>query len=335
MSASTEPAAGATAGAVSRRSAVRARILRTVGTPSALIGCGLMAVVLVASLLADTIAPGDPFASSGPGLLPPSADYLMGTDNFGRDIAGAIVHGLRTSMTIVFWVVLISLVIGLTVGILSGYRGGWLDDVLSRLTEVFQAIPLFFLALLVVGFFGSGIDNLILLLGFTSWELLARVVRAETLSLRKLEFVEAARSSGASATRIMLGHILPNVLPAAAVVMALVGSRVILIEAALSFIGLGDPNEVSLGYLIFGAQPFLRVAWWMSVFPGLAIVIAVLAINLTGDLVADLLDPRRNAASARTRRRRRGPGVVDAGPERPTAEGSTTDAAVLESDRGR
>jgi peptide/nickel transport system permease protein len=279
------------------------------------IGATFLAVAVVVSLLAGTIAPGDPFAAAGPGLRPPSADHLMGTDNFGRDIARAVVHGLRTSMTIVFWVTAISLVIGLTVGMVSGYRGGWVDDLLSRITEVFQAIPLFFLALLVVGFFGAGVDHLILLLGFTSWELLARVVRAETLSLREREFMEAARASGASDARIIVTHVLPNVLPGAVVVMALVGSRVILIEAALSFVGLGDPNEVSLGSLIFNAQPFLRVAWWMSVFPGLAIVVAVLGLNLTGDIVNDASDPRRSRTPGRGRRRRRSPAASETVPE--------------------
>ncbi len=294
-----------------RRSRTRATLLRTLRSPSAAIGAVLMVLVVLVSLSVDAIAPGDPFASSGASLLPPSTEHLMGTDNFGRDIARAVAHGVRTSMTIVFWVVAISLVIGLAVGMISGYRGGWVDDLLSRITEVFQAIPLFFLALLVVGFFGAGVDHLILLLGFTSWELLARVVRAETLSLRELEFMEAARSSGASDVRIIVRHVLPNVLPSAVVVMALVGSRVLLIEAALSFIGLGDPNQVSLGYLIYSAQPFLRVAWWMSVFPGLAIVVAVLAINLAGDLVADLLDPRRMVAGVRTRAGRGASGLVE------------------------
>ena len=291
-----------------RRARFRAGVVLrgVVGTPSGIIGAGLMAVTVTVVVLADTIAPGDPFASAGPGLRPPSAQHLMGTDNFGRDMARAVVHGLRTSMTIVLSVVAISLVIGLLVGVVSGYRGGWVDDVLMRVTEVFQAVPLFFLALLVLGFFGTGVDNLVLLLGFTSWELLARVVRAETLSLREREYVEAARSSGASDLRIIVRHIVPNVLPSAVVVVALVGSRVILIEAALSFIGLGDPNQVSLGTLIFNAQPFLRVAWWMSVFPGLAIVVAVLGLNLVGDLLNDVLDPRRGAVATAGGSRRPG-----------------------------
>ncbi len=276
------------------------RLLRRVGrTPSAILGGTLLLATVTVSLLADVLAPGDPLAAAGPGLLPPSTEHPFGTDNLGRDILTAVIHGLRTSMTIAVSVGAMSLVIGLFVGLLSGYRGGRIDNALMRLTEMFQAVPLFFLALLVVGFFGAGIDRLVLLLGFTSWELLARVVRAETLTLRERDFVDAARSLGASDLRILLRHLLPNVLPTAVVVIALVGSRVILIEAALSFIGLGDPNQVSLGYLIFNAQPFLQVAWWMSVFPGLTIVVAVLALNLTGDLVNQALDPRDPSAKRR------------------------------------
>lgn len=257
-----------------------------------MIGGTLLLTTVVVSLLADVLAPGDPLAAAGEGLLRPSYEHPFGTDNLGRDILNAVIHGLRTSMTIAVSVGAMSLVLGLFVGLVAGYQGGRVDNALMRITEVFQAVPLFFLALLVVGFFGAGVDNLILLLGFTSWELLARVVRAETLTLRERDFVDAARSLGASNMRILLRHLLPNVLPTAVVVIALVGSRVILIEAALSFIGLGDPNQVSLGYLIFNAQPFLQVAWWMSVFPGLTIVIAVLGLNLSGDLVNQALDPR-------------------------------------------
>lgn len=272
-------------------------------TPAGVIGVSLLLLALGVSLLADLIAPGDPFAAAGPALRPPSTAHLMGTDNFGRDIFRAVAHGLRTSMTIVVVVGVMTLVIGLTVGLVSGYRGGWVDDVLLRATEVFQSIPQFFLTLLVVAFFGAGLDNLILLLGATSWMLPARVIRAATLSVREREYIEAARSSGASALWLVLRHALPNVFPAALVTVVLVGSRVLLVEAALSFIGLGDPNEVSLGSLIAGAQPFLRVAWWLSVFPGLAIVVAVLGLNLTGDLVNDALDPKRRVPSRRRLRR--------------------------------
>jgi len=276
----------------SRRGLLFRRFLRS---PAGLVGGSLVLVVGTTALLADTVAPGDPLASAGPSLRPPSGAHLMGTDNFGRDILRAVVHGTRTSMTVVVWVVAMSLVLGLTVGMLSGYRGGVVDAVLMRVTEMFQSIPRFFLAILVVGLFGSGLDNLILLLGLTSWDLLARVARAESLTLRRREFVDAARSIGASQTRVVLRHILPNLLPSAVVVASLLGSRVILIEAALSFIGLGDPNSVSLGSLLDNAQQFLAVAWWMSAFPGLAIAVAVLGLNLFGDAVNDLLTPTGRA----------------------------------------
>lgn len=278
---------------------------RLVHTPAGLLGGSLTLAASAVALFASSIAPGDPLASSGPALLPPSAAHPMGTDNLGRDVSRAVVHGMRTSMIVVVAVTVISLAIGVSIGITAGYRGGWLDDLLMRLTEVFQSIPLFFLALLAVGFLGGGLSNLILLLGLTSWELLARVVRAESLSVRQREFVEAARACGASDRRILLRHVLPNVVPVAVVVASLIGSRAILIEAALSFIGLGDPNTVSLGFLMRNAQAFLSVSWWMSVFPGVAIALIILGLNLLGDAVNDLLDPRITPTGTRRRRRRR------------------------------
>lgn len=282
-----------------RAGVVLRRLLRS---PAGLVGAALTCLVTLVALLADRIVSGDPFSSAGASLRPPSGGHLMGTDNFGRDILRAVVHGMRTSMTVVLWVVVISLAVGLLVGMLSGYRGGWVDDVLMRVTEMFQSIPLFFLALLVVAFFGAGLDRLILVLGVMSWELPARVVRAESLSMRRREFVEAARSLGATDRMILFRHLLPNVFPAALVVVSLIGSRVILIEAALSFIGLGDPNSISLGYLLNNAQGFLQVAWWMSVFPGAGIAVAVLGLNLLSDALNDVLDPR--VAAGRQRRRR-------------------------------
>lgn len=290
-------------GGPSRAAVALRRLLRT---PSGIVGVGLTVVVAVVALLAEVIAPGDPLASAGPSLRPPSGDHWMGTDNFGRDLLAAVVHGVRTSMTVVVWVVAITLVVGLAVGMVAGFRGGAVDDVLMRITEVFQAIPLFFLALLAVAFFGAGLEVLILLLGLASWDELARVVRAESLSLRRRTFVAAARAGGASDLRIIGRHVLPNVLPSALVVVALIGSRVILIEAALSFIGLGDPNAVSLGSLIYNAQGFLSVAWWMSFFPGVAIAVAVLGLNLVSDVVNDALDP--TGARIRVGPGRGGPG---------------------------
>lgn len=260
-------------------------------TPSGLLGLCLTTIIGLTALFAERIAPGDPFdTAAGPALSPPSARHLMGTDNLGRDLATAVVHGTRTSMTVVLFVVAISGVIGTTVGAAAGFRGGILDDLLMRTAELFQIVPRFFLALLVIAFFGPGLDKLILLLGLTSWPFLARIVRAEALSLRRREFVEAARSSGASDTRILLRHVIPNLLPVAIVVLTLFASRVIMIEAGLAFLGLSDQNRMSLGLLANNAQQFLQLAWWMAVFPGLAIALSVLGLNVLGDAVNGSLD---------------------------------------------
>jgi peptide/nickel transport system permease protein len=258
---------------------------------SGVVGLVLTLAVLVVAVFAESIAPHDPFRAVGSPFQPPSGRHWMGTDDLGRDLFSAVVAGARTSMTVVVAVSAISAVIGLVVGAVAGYRGGLVDDGLMRVTEMFQSVPRFFLALLVVALFGAGLSNLILLLGVTSWPLLARVVRTETLSLREREFVGAARALGASNARIVIGHILPHVVPAALVIIALMGSRVILLEASLSFLGLGDPNAMSWGLLANNAQRFMRVAWWMTVFPGLAILVAVLGLNLLSDAINSALDP--------------------------------------------
>jgi peptide/nickel transport system permease protein len=264
---------------------------RLLHMPAGALGMVLTVLVVLVALFADQLSPGDPFAASGESLEAPSADPWFGTDNLRRDILRGVIHGARTSMTVGLAVVAISSVLGIVIGAVAGYRGGLVDDILMRLTEMLQAIPRFFLAILVVGLFGAGMDKLILLLGLTSWPLLARVVRAETMSVKQWPFVESARAIGARDGRILLHHVIPNVLPAAVVVISLMGSRVILIEAGLSFLGLGDPNQISWGYLINNAQRFLTVAWWMSVFPGLAIVVAVLGLSLLSDALNDVLNP--------------------------------------------
>ena len=319
----SEPLAVDRTGPPSRGVVVLRRFVRT---PSAVVGGALVLVTATVAVLADLVSSGDPFASAGPPLRSPSLDHLMGTDNLGRDLLRGVVHGTRTSVTVVLAVAAMSLVLGVLVGMVAGYRGRLVDDVLMRLTEMFQSVPRFLLALLVVGLFGAGLDKLILLLGLTSWTLLARVVRAETLSTKRQEFVAAARAIGASDGRILVRHILPNVLAPAAVVLSLEGSRVILIEAALSFLGLGDPNQMSLGYLLNNAQSFLQTAWWMSVFPGAAIVVAVLGLNLLGDAVNDLLDPRSASSRPRLRRRPEGQPPRTGLPDRPGEAVVTTSA---------
>lgn len=290
MSATSDAASRLEAAPVADRPRLLGRVLRM---PGGVIGLMTTVVVVAVAVAAPLLAPVDPFAVNGPPLAPPSTDHPMGTDALGRDLLSGVIFGARTSVLVAGGVASLVLVIGTGVGLLSGYVGGWVDDVLMRGTEAFQVLPRFFLALVVIAFLGPGLDRLVLVLGVTSWPLLARVVRSQVLSLRHRDFVEAARASGASGTRIVVREILPNALPAAVALLGLVLAQVILIEAGLSFLGLGDPNTMSWGTLASEAQRFLRVAWWMSLFPGLAILVAVLGLNLLSDALTDALSGRR------------------------------------------
>lgn len=292
MSSSTP--ASATADAlrprVGRRWRLGRRLLRT---PGGVVGIALTAAVFATAVAADVLAPESPFRPVGPALQAPSAAFLMGTDDLGRDLLSGVVHGARTSLLVALLVGLLALGIGVAVGTVSGYRAGLVDDALMRTTELFQVLPRFFLAIIVIAMFGPGLDRVVLVLSLTSWTVLARVVRAEVLSLRQREFVEASIASGASAARVVVREILPNAMPAVVVFVGLLLAEVILVEASLGFIGLGDPTRISWGYLAGQAQRFLRVAWWMSFFPGMAIVVAVLGLNLIGDALNDVLGGRR------------------------------------------
>lgn len=291
MSATAELAAAAPdATPVARRPRPLLRALRT---PGGAVGAGITLLLVVVGVLAPLLAPTDPFSVDGPSLSAPSAAHPLGTDALGRDLLSGVIYGARTSLLVAAGVTVLVVLIGTAVGLLSGYLGGWVDDVLMRGTELFQVLPRFFLALVVIAFFGPGLDRLVLLLGLTSWPLLARVIRAEVFALRHREFVDAARVQGASRTRILLREILPNALPPGIALLGLVVAQVILIEASLGFLGLGDPNVTSWGALASEAQRFLRVAWWLSLFPGLAILVAVLGLNLLGDAVTDAVSGRR------------------------------------------
>ena len=262
-------------------------------TPAGILGVALTGGFVILATLAHVVAPTDSFASVGSPLTPPSRAHTFGTDDLGRDIFSGIVHGTRTSLTVTLAVIVIASVLGVGVGAVAGYRGGNVDDLLMRGTEAVQIVPRFFLAVIVIALFGPGLDRVVVVLGVTSWPAIARVVRAETLSLVRREFVDAAHALGAKTWRILLRHVVPNALPTALVVISLNAASVILLEAGLGFIGLGDPRSISLGYLANNAQRFLRVAWWMTVFPGATIALAVLGLNLVGDALSDLADPRR------------------------------------------
>ena len=224
--------------------------------PAGKIGAGLSAFVVVVAVAGPWLTSIDPFALSGAPLLPPSTSHWFGTDALGRDLFSGMLYGARTSTTIALGVSAVSFVCGMTVGLVSAYCGGWIDTLLTRITELLQVLPKFFLVIVAAALFGPGIDKLILILGFTSWPVLARVVRGEVLSLRQAEFVLAAYASGASTSQILRRAIMPNVAPHAIVVTGLLLGQVLLIEASLGFLGLGDPNAISWGTLAGQSQPF-------------------------------------------------------------------------------
>jgi peptide/nickel transport system permease protein len=256
------------------------------------IGLALVAVVVAMAVLAPLVTTRDPFALTGAPLAPPSSDHPMGTDALGRDLLSGVLFGARASLLVAGAVTALAFGCGTSVGLLAGYRGGWVDDVLMRVTELLQTLPRFFLVVVAVALLGPGLDRLVLALGLTSWPALARVVRGETLSLRRADFVVAAEAGGASEVRVLLRTVLPNVMPNAAVLAGLLFAQALLLEASLGFLGLGDPNVMSWGLLVGHAQPFVRVAWWLALFPGLAITAAVLGVNMLADAASGMTGAR-------------------------------------------
>ncbi len=260
--------------------------------PAAMVGTIILLALFLVALGANIIAPGDPFTISGVVLLPPSASHLFGTDDLGREMFRAVVHGTRISLLIGFLTAVIASTVGIIVGGLSGFLGGWVDDILMRLTELFMVIPRFFLALLVVALLGSHIGLIIVLLGLTFWPGTARLLRGQVLTIKTRDYILAARAMGVRERTILIRHILPAALPPVVTEAAFLIGGAILVEAGLSFLGLGDRNVVSWGTLLNNAQQFVRVAWWMSAFPGLAITLTVLALNLVADGLNQAWNPR-------------------------------------------
>lgn len=240
----------------------------------------------------------DPQTGSADALKPPfSPGHWLGTDHLGHDVWAQLVFGARVSLTVGILAAASALILGVLVGAVTGYFGGWVDAVLMRLSEFFQTLPRFVLALIIVALFGSGLIKLIFVIAILSWPQTARVVRSSFLSLREASFVDAARVGGMPAGAVIAFEILPNVVAPIVVAGTLDVAAAILLEAGLSFFGLGDPNLVSWGGMLNQAQQYLRQAWWMSLFPGLAIALLVLAFNVVGDGLNDALNPRLKDAS--------------------------------------
>jgi len=259
---------------------------------------GVMAAGIVLSFLAIALAGPlvwrmDPFRIDASSFEPPSSRHPMGTDDLGRDVLSGVVHGARVSLLVGGLSALMSVSIGCTVGALAGFFGGGVDNALMRVTDLFQVIPRFFLALAAVALFQPSVVNVIIVLGCTGWTSPARLLRIQFIGLKEREFTLAARAAGASQPRIILSHLLPNALAPIVVDGSFQVAGAILLEASLSFLGLGDPHLMSWGRLLLGAQQFLRQAWWLAAFPGTCVFLLVLSINLVGDALNDALGHRR------------------------------------------
>ncbi|MEK6709607.1 MAG: ABC transporter permease [Nitrospinota bacterium] len=266
---------------------------------SALLGVTLLAVVVATALLAPLIAPMDPHAQSLPRSMKPplwSSEgrvYLMGTDHLGRDLFSRIIYGSRVSIVVGFFSVVFSGGIGLAVGLLAGYYGGKVDYLLMRLADFVLAFPFILLALSLISILGPSLMLIIMVISLRLWTVYARVVRGEVLSLREREFVQSARAVGAGDLRLLVRHVLPNVLAPVIIIGSLYLGRMIIIEAGLSFLGLGVPPPTpTWGGILSEGRSFLYVAWWVVTFPGLAIMLTVLGANLVGDWLRNVLDPR-------------------------------------------
>ncbi len=262
---------------------------------AALLGLGLVVLLVIVALTAPVLAPRDPHTTSLTALAPPGTPgFPLGSDDLGRDVLSGVLWGSRVSLIVGVCAAATSVLLGITIGALAGFYGGAIDAVLSRLTELFQVIPRFVLALLVVALFGTGLWKLVIVIGILSWPQTARIVRGQFMALRGAAYVDAARVLGLRNARIIFSEILPNVLAPIVVIGSVDIATAILLEASLGFFGLSDPNLISWGGMLNNAQAHLREAWWMSVFPGAAISWAVLGFNLVGDGLNEAANPRLN-----------------------------------------
>lgn len=267
---------------------------RFLRSPASAIGLVLFIVVLAMALSANVLFPNDPLGLAGRPLQWPMANprFWLGTDVQGRDIAAVIFHGARISLLIGVLATAVAMTIGIGIGALAGYYGGATDEILMRLTEAFQTLPNFLLLLVLIAVFGSEISTLTLAIGVVSWPASARLTRAEFLTLRNREFVQACRTLGMRDARIIFREILPNALPPVIVYASVVMAVAILLESACAFLNLSDPNVPSWGNLIGAGRAVLRTQWYVSAIPGMAILITVLSVSLIGQGLNDALNPR-------------------------------------------
>ena len=258
----------------------------------AVIGLVTLSIIGILALTAPLLFPVGPFSSVGKPFEIPFGDNFFGTDQLGRDVAAGVVHGARTSLLIALIATLISIFVGTTIGCFAGYYPGRVDNILMRLTEFFQTIPSFVFAIVLVAILQPSLKSIVIAIAVVTWPPVARLVRGEMMAMRKREFVEACVALGMRDARIIFQEILPNILSPIIVTGSLMVATAILIESALAFLGLGDPNIMSWGFMIGAGRSFLRTAWWLCAIPGGAILLTVLSINLIGEGLNDALNPR-------------------------------------------
>jgi len=258
----------------------------------ALIAAIVLMFIGAMALLGPYLYPVDPFDMVGRPFQTPFGEHPLGTDVSGRDILAGLLHGASVSLSVGLISTVVATLLGVTFGATAGYYGGWLDEVLMRITDFFLTIPSFVLAVVLVAIFSPTVTSVTLAIAIVSWPSVARLMRGEFINQRSREYVQACHAIGMSDWKIIFVHILPNALPPVVVVSSLMVATAILTESGLSFLGLSDPNVVSWGYMIGVARSSLRTAWWMVAIPGLTIVVTVLAINLVGEGITDALNPR-------------------------------------------
>ncbi len=260
----------------------------------ALTGCGIVILLFIVSILAPWIAPYDPGAIDLKHVLaPPSGDHWFGTDQLGRDVLSRMIWGARISLKVGFVATGLAILIGMALGAVAGYYGGWIDAVIMRFVDIMLCFPTFFLILAVIAFLEPSIWNIMIVIGLTGWMGVTRLVRADFISLRERDFVRAARAIGANDARIIFIHILPNALASILVAATLGIAGAILTESALSFLGIGvQPPTPSWGNILTAGKDNIDIAWWLSLYPGLAILITVVGYNLLGEGIRDASDPR-------------------------------------------
>jgi peptide/nickel transport system permease protein len=260
-----------------------------------LVGLAVIILLILVAVFAPVIAPHSPVDGDlGDRLLRPgSPDHILGTDVMGRDLASLMIYGARVSLLVGFGAALLSAMIGTVIGLVSGYYRGWLDRILMRLIDVQLSFPFILLAITIASILGASLKNIMITLVLSSWVTYARLVRGEVLTLREMAYVEAATALGMKDGRIMLRHILPNVLAPVVVVASLEVGRLILTEAAISFLGFGvQPGTPAWGSILNEGREYMTTSWWLTIFPGVALTVTAIAANLVGDWLRDVYDPR-------------------------------------------